>query len=143
MSVWRNRRGFSPVIASVILAGVVLIVGVSVWTYSFSSTEVIGDDYVDEILERVDVVRERFTVAHIAWESPTLSVWIYNYGNVTIEVDVYVWGDAEGINTSGTQVESGDIVEVTLSFSANTGDELTIEVVSRRQNFVYETYIVT
>lgn len=142
MSICRNRRGLSPVIASVILAGTVLVVGVSVWAYSFSATEVTGDDYVDEILDRVDIVRERFTVAHIAWETPTLSVWIYNYGNVTIEVDIYVRGDAEGSNTSGTPVESGDIVPVTFSLATEAGYELTIEVVSRRQNFVYETYVV-
>jgi hypothetical protein len=116
-------------------------VGLSVWTYSFSATEVIGDDYVEEVLDRVDIVRERFTVAHIAYDG-TLSVWIYNYGNVTIKVDVYVRGDAEGSDTSGTQVEIGEIKPVTLNLAASTGNELTIEVVSRRQNFIYETYVV-
>lgn len=141
MSILRNRRGLSPVIASIILAGTVLAVGISVWTFSYGAAEVIGDDYVEEVLDRVDVVRERFTVAHIAYDV-TLRVWIYNYGSVTIEVDVYVRGDAEGSDTSGTQVESGEIKPVTLNLAASTGYELTIEVVSRRQNFIYETYVV-
>jgi flagellin-like protein len=137
-----SRRGLSPVVSSIILTGIVLAVGLSVWVYSFNMADVIGDQYVGEVLLHLDTVRERFTVAHVAYDSGLLRVWVYNYGDISIEVDVYVRGDAEGSNASGTPVGVGEVKAVSLSLSAEPGYELSVEVVSRRQNFIYESYIV-
>jgi len=82
-------------------------------------------------------------VEHVAYDGFSLHVWIYNYGGVSVEVDVYVMGDAEGSSIGPTTIPSGGLVEVTVPLGAlSTGSELAVEVISRRQNVVYETYVV-
>jgi hypothetical protein len=140
--VLADRKGVSPVIASVILCSVVLVVGVSTWSYCYSVSNVLQSNYYEGVKAQIDAVRERFTVEHVAYLDGKLRVWVYNYGEVNIEVDVYARGAADGSNTAGTAVPSRDVVDVVVPLTVKGGDELSITVMSRRQNFVYATYIV-
>jgi len=70
--------------------------------------------------------------------SNILYVWVYNYGEVDIEVDVYVMGDAEGKNFSATATpilreETLEIVVPLQSENLAAGDELVVEVVSMKR----------
>jgi len=141
------RRALSPVIATVILSGVVLAVGGAIWSYSLGASSVIANSYVNETLSLLDEVTERFTVEHINCSSDgsTLSVWIYNYGEPDVVVDVYVNRTTILGQSMENLIPSGQIVrvDVALNPSLATQDEVSIKVYSRRQNIVYETYIVS
>lgn len=158
MRIFRNKKGLSPVVATVILCGMVLTIGISVWSYTYNLTNYLGENYLEGVQEQIDVICERFIVEHISYDSVNgaLYVWVFNYGNADIDVmysnldinvDVYVFKDGEriGSNTDSTLIESGSfaMISVSLSTSLNPGNELVIEVISRRQNVVYQTYIVT
>ena len=140
-----NRKALTPVVASIILCGVVLTVGISVWSYTYSITRSLEDNYYEKVKRQIDAVSERFIVEHISYDntSGVLNVWVFNYGEIDVQVDVYVRGDSEGQNTTGILIPNGQIVRISVSLAAEVGDELSITVISRRQNVVYSTYIVS
>jgi hypothetical protein len=147
MRMLNNRKGLTPVIATIILSGVVLIVGISAWTLTYSISSGLQTSYYEGVESQVETVSERFTVEKIGYDNATktLHVWIYNYGEVDIEADLYVRGDAEGSNLGPTSMSRGAFAAITVSFEdfLSPGSELVVEVISRRQNIVYQTYIVT
>ncbi|RJS76948.1 hypothetical protein CW712_00285 [Candidatus Bathyarchaeota archaeon] len=147
MRLLGNRKGLAPVVATIILCGVVLTIGISVWSLTYSISSGLELDYYESVKRQIDKVSERFTVEHVAYDNDTntLRVWVYNYGTVDINVDVYVFfgSSINGSNTNGTSISSGNYVEIPVSVGElNVGSELVIEVISRRQNTVYATYVV-
>lgn len=146
-SILADKRGLSPVVASIILCGVVLIIGINVWSFTYSISSVLQSDYYEGVKKQIDIISERFAVAHIAYNSIdyTLRVWVYNYGNVSLNVDVYVFinGGINGRNTGGISVSRKEFVEITVPIGVlGVGTELVVEVMSRRQNVVYSTFVV-
>ena len=91
----RNRRGISPVIATVVLAGVVLAIGGSLWYYAIGASTIVANSYVNETLDSVYEVTERFIIENIYYNSSTdtMHIWVYNYGEMKINVDVYLYVD--------------------------------------------------
>jgi len=140
-----NVKALTPVVATIILCGVVLTVGISVWSFTYSITKSLEDDYYEGVKRQIDAVSERFIIEHMSYdnESSVLNVWIFNYGRVDIQVDVYVRGDAEGQNATAVLIPHGQMERISIPLAANVGDELSITVVSRRQNVIYATYVVS
>ena len=96
---------------------------------------------------------ERFVVEHATNTSDgsSMSIWVYNYGDVDIIVDVYA--NASRVNSSTyffcsnltNTVTSGSLVEIEIHFSEGAlelGDSVAVKVHSRRQNNAYYRYIV-
>jgi hypothetical protein len=147
MRMLTDKKGLSDVVATVILCGVVLAIGISVWSMTYSITSGLQSDYYEEVKGMMDAVSKRFIIEHVAYvkSAGTLYVWVYNYGKVDIEIiQVVVRGDVEGMNDSFIPVASGGLVRVDVPLVATGGEELSITVMEgdRRQNFVYATYIV-
>lgn len=153
----RSRRGITPVVATIILSAVVIAVGGAVWSYSQGAATVIANDYVNGTMSLLNEVIERFTVEHVSNNSDgsILYVWIYNYGDVDVVVDVYA-NATHYINSThsthyfssnlGTPVVSGGLVKIGISYQANPlqiGDEVALKAHSRRQNNAYYTYYVS
>ena len=142
-----KRRGLSPVIATIILSGVVLAVGGAVWSFSLGAAANVSEDYVNDTLDMVNEVIERFTVEHVSYDSTsdTLNVWVYNYGDVKVRVDLYADSDTETSSTFDTLIETQTTELIAIDFSGDpleSNDEVSIKVYSRRQNFAYYTYYV-
>ncbi len=80
-----SRRALSPVIASVILSGMVLVIGAGVWSYSYGAASVMANDYSDMTLEMVHTIAERFCIEKVHYDSTTedIHVWVYNYGKIS------------------------------------------------------------
>ena len=144
MRLLNNRKALSPVVATIVLCGVVLTVGISVWSFTYSITRSLEEDYYEGVQRQINAISERFIVEHVSYdnESGVLNVWIFNYGRVDIQVDVYVRGDAEGQNTTGVSIQNGQLERINIPLVVNVGDELSVTVMSRRQNVVYATYVV-
>ncbi len=139
------RRGVSEVITSVMLTAVVLTVGGAIWFYSQSATSVMADTYIDETMETLEEVIERFTVEHVSNNTAgsILYVWVYNYGDVSINVDVYATVNGVSYHTdldNPLTIDSKDDAQAAISITAQSGDEVTIKVYSRRQSHAYYTY---
>ena len=143
----RKKRGVSPVISAIIMSAVVLTVGGSIWYFAQSAATVIAEDYIDDILTLRDEATERYTVEHVANNSDCteLYLWIYNYGDVNITVDAYAFigNTTYSTNlTSPSTIGKNEIIRVSITITAQSGDEIAIKVHSRSQNNAYSTYIV-
>ena len=141
----RSRRGVSEVISTVILTAVVMTIGTSIWFYAQSATSVMTNTYVNETFSTMKEVLERFTVEHVSNNTArtALYVWVYNYGEVDVEVDVYATIDGETYSSdvnNPLSIGSGGFAKATLTISASSGDEVAIKVHSRRQNNAYYTF---
>ena len=140
----RDRRGISPVITSVILAAAVITIGASIWSFTQGATTVIADNYVDGIMSLMNEGIERFTIEHVSYYTPnnTLQVWIYNYGDNDITVDVYVNVTGGAFESKmENNVSSKAIVKVSISITIASGSEVAIKAASRRGNNAYYTYL--
>ena len=143
-----SNRGLSPVIATVVLAGVVLAIGGALWSYSIGAATVTADNYVNDTLDMLYEMQERFDVEHAYYDSVTdeLKIWIFNYGEVDIIIDVYA-----SLNSSisesylGSNITAGYTAEIDIDFSGDpipSQEQIAIKVYSRRQNIAYYTYYV-
>lgn len=155
---WEKNRskGLSPVIATIILSAVVISVGGAIWSFAQGASTVIANNYVNGTLTLVNEIIERFTVEHAANSSDGkfLHVWVYNYGDVDIVVDVYANAShyVDEDNTTYTfcsnltnSVIKGSFEIIELDFSSSSlevGDEVAVKVHSRRQNNAYYKYYV-
>jgi hypothetical protein len=143
-----NRKALSPVISSLILSATVIVVGGTIWGYANGASTVIAENYVNDTLELVNEVTERFIVEHVSYDSGTdeLSVWVYNYGDQKIIVDTnanITTSSTSFMDTgSGTVLQKGESVEVIISVSGPvaSGDKASIKIHSRRQNSAYKIY---
>ncbi|RJS82968.1 hypothetical protein CW709_02580 [Candidatus Bathyarchaeota archaeon] len=142
-----NKKGISPVISSVVLTATVIVIGTSLLYFTHSVGLVLRRNYFEEVYSEIMKLKERFIVEHVNYNVTTgeLHVWIYNYGNVTVNINVYVYknGSLIGSDENLTQVSTNSLVEITIPLqSVESSDTLLIEVMSRRNNIVYEKYIV-
>jgi len=138
----------SPVIATVILAGVVLTIGGAIWSYSLGAATVTADAYVSDTLGLLYELQERFDVEHVFYDSTVnvLNVWVYNYGEVNVTVDVYVTLNSTVVeSTKNHLIDARTSTQVDIDFSLNpllSQDQVAIKVYSRRQNIAYQKYYV-
>ncbi len=152
----RRRRGLSPVIATIILSGVVIAVGGSIWSFSRGASTVMANQYVNSTLSVLNEVTERFTVEYAYNNSngEILYVCVYNYGDVDVVVDVYA-NATHFVNSSYTSyvmkanyfnsVNDKVILRIELDFSSDpleAGDMVSIKVHSRRQNNAFYKHYV-
>ena len=142
----RRRAALSEVISSIILSGVVLAIGGALWSYSLGAATAMTNDYTNGTLSLVDEITERFTVewANASANGETLTVWVFNYGDVDTVVDVYATVDSDtSRSVLGTEVASESYQVIQLSFVGDAiqeDDIVSIKVYSRRQNSAYYIY---
>jgi hypothetical protein len=140
----KRRRALSSVISSILLSAAVLVVGGGIWNYANGASSVLASQYHEESMNMIALIEERYIVEHVYNNATHLTVWIYNYGDVDIEVDIY----ANNNNTIYSTDQDNPITVLTkssangvLSASSSNGDLIGINVYSRRQNNVYYAYI--
>ncbi len=138
-----NSRGLSPVISAIILSGIVLVVGGSVWFYSQNASTIIAMNYVESLTNLMNEVTERFSIEHVSYSSSShmLKIWIYNYGEVDITIDTYVYFEnGSFVSTLANISTSKNLSEVDIPLNVPSGEEIAIKVISRRGNNAYHTY---
>lgn len=142
-----KRKGLSPVISQIILAATVLTVGGGVWYFSLGYCSITTDSYIDETIELMSVSTERFTVERVYNNSDgsTLTIWVNNYGDVDITVNVYADSYDRNESTFDIHITSEKMKQITIDFSADPMyryENFQIKVHSRRQNIAYNSYTV-
>ena len=142
----RHRRGISPVIATVILAAAVIVIGGITWSYALSATTIMANDYVNGTLSTLYDISERFTIEHLYYNdtAKNLVVYLYNYGEVPITVDTYVT-PSSGVRVSALNayVPSKHLAKVIIPIDVSSGTNLSIKCHTRRSNDVYDQYYVS
>ena len=143
-----ERKALSPVISSLILSAAVIAIGGSIWSFSMGASTVIAEGYVEDTLELVNEVTERFIVEHVCYDSgtDTLNVTVYNYGDQQITVDAYA--NITTTTTSfmetyyGKVIQKGEStrIDISVSGTVDSGDKASIKIHSRRQNNAYKVY---
>lgn len=144
--VGHKKRALTPVIATMILSAVVIAVGGAIWAYAQGASTVIANSYIDETFDLLDEVIERFMIEHVTNSSDgkNLTVWVYNFGDVDIVVDLYVNTTTYFTFTLESEVSTGDIESIVVDLTSSpltSGQEVSIKAHSRRQNNEYYNYI--
>jgi len=154
MRILTDKKGLTPVVATIILCGVVLILGISAWSLTYSVSRNLQTSYYEGIKKQMDTISERFIIEHIAYDGNNLHVWVYNYGNISyyggISIDIVsasVWRGTEYLGSRDFRsnpitISSADFAEITVTIGIlSAGNELVVHVTSGRDNDVYQTYV--
>jgi len=139
-SFWRDKRGISEVIASLILILVVSAAGVILYTYSLNTFSSTGSSFQLQTSLREEQARERLVITAVWWDTvDLLNVTVLNYGKIDLVIDtVYIDGTqvSEYSNGRGEVVRTGELIPVkfTSPVSIQDGQTYEIIVVSERGN---------
>ena len=138
-----SRRAFSPVLSAIIISAVVLAVGGAIWAFSQGAMTIAAEDYAEAVINMTDTISERFIVEQVCYIETTLSIWIYNYGQVDIVVDVYADVDeGESGSSMNHDIPSGAFEKAEINLVQLSGKEVAIKVISRRDNNAFYRYIM-
>ena len=146
----RDVRGLSPVVSSIILCAAVLVIGASIWSVTYSASNIMQSDYYEEVMESVEKIKERFCIENIEFENasqPKLKIWIFNYGkiNITVELIRVKGGGNVSSQMVGIPIPAGEIVRVDVAptkISLASGLSISIEVKSSRGNKAYDSILL-
>ena len=114
------------------------------WNYASGASSVMASQYHNDSQELVKQLQERYMVEHITNNSTYITLWIYNYGDVDIDLVVYANNNGTIYSTDQNNpipVTSKSNAQATISATSSEGDNIGINVYSRRQNNVYYSYI--
>jgi len=135
-----ERRAIEPVISAVILSAAVLTVGCSVWFFSQGAMTISAEDYAESVINMTETISERFIIEQVIYdpETHTLSIWVFNYGDINIEVNVtypvndFIW----------REVSSKHLEEISFEFIPDSEIEVGINVETRRGNDAYYRFVL-
>jgi len=133
-----GRRAYSPVISALILSAVVLAVGGAVWAFSQGAMTIIAEDYAEAVINMTEIISERFILEQVSYNGTHLHIWVYNYGDIDIEVNVTYPGNS----VDWREVSSKHLEEISFGFELVSETEVGIKVKSRRGNNAYYRFIV-
>ena len=141
-----ERVAMSPVIASIILSAMVLVVGAGVWSYSQGAASMVANDYADDTIDMINTIQERYVIEHINFDNDThaLTLWIYNYGDVSINIDTKITVDDTEYENNSIIVGSDDIKTVIFDVGStlSVNDDITIYILTDRGNSYRGVYYV-
>jgi len=68
----------------------VLVIGISVWSFATASSSIIQKKYFEEVMESVEKIKERFCIENMGVDSALtqLRVWVFNYGPIDLTIDL-------------------------------------------------------
>ena len=136
----KERRAISPVISVVILSAVVMAVGGAIWAFSQGAMTITAEDYAEAVVNTTETICERFIIEKVIHDPETniLSIWVFNYGYIDIEVNVTYPDNSVG----WIEVSSKHLEEISFGFYPVSEIEVGIKVESRRENDAYYRYVL-
>ncbi len=139
-SLFRNKRGVSEIIASLIIVLIVSVAGVALYSYSLGAFSSSSNSFQLQTDQREERTRERFLITAVWWDTvDKLNLTVLNYGKIELAIDaVYIDGtqvspsaytDGKGVTTVKESMIS---VKFTSPVSIVSGQSYEIVVVSER-----------
>jgi len=146
----RDRRALSSVIGEIILCTSVFGIGTALWAFSRGYMSYEMTNYWQKVSVNIYGLKERFMVENVAFNSTgtssgSLHVWVYNYGDIDIQVNLYIFlnGSVIAEDVSGATITSKSIVEFPFDLNeVSTSNELVIKVETLRGNVNYGSYTI-
>ena len=139
-----GRRAYSPVIAALILSAAVLTVGGACWAYSQGAMTITSEEYAESVIEMIDQISERFIIEHAYYNGSHLFIWVFNYGEVDMDVKISV----KNVNYPSDQdlwiqINSCEMISFSpIDVSASPGETLNIRAYTKRGNNAFYRYLV-
>ena len=117
-----------------------MTVGCSVWFFSQGAMTISAEDYAESVINMTETISERFIIEQVIYdpETHTLSIWVFNYGDINIEVNVtypvndFIW----------REVSSKHLEEISFEFIPDSEIEVGINVETRRGNDAYYRFVL-
>ncbi len=137
-SLFRNKRGVSEIIASLILILIVSAAGVLSYSISLTTFSSSTSSYQLQTDQREAKVQERLEVLAVWWDRQNqFNLTVLNYGTIDLTIDkVYVNGTMVTTYISGIGVKIGPTIIISVTFASPlpiaTGQTYDIIVVSER-----------
>jgi len=149
-SLLRSKKAVSSVIGEIILCTCVLLVGTSVWAFAHGYASYEMTNYWQKVSVNIYSLKERFMVENVAFNSTSdssgsLHVWVYNYGGIGIQVNIYILrnGTVIGQDLSGVTIASKSLAKFTFNLDqVSVSNELIIKVETLRGNVNYAAYTI-
>jgi len=152
----RASRGFSSVLTSILMVGVVITIGISIWGFTHSAATVMRSDYYDKVIESVYKIKERFRIENIGvniTSANSLNVWVVNYGECDVNItrfkisgggnetyyyppDDILGTPPEGVTLSSGEFKRFDIIQDEVSLLK--GHNISVRVESEKENKAYD-----
>jgi len=138
---FKNKRGLSPVISSVLMAAAVIAIGmvVVVWSNSvFSARQSAAGAFLSS---RSESLKESFVIEDVWFyeSSPKYTnVTVRNVGTIDLEVAA-IYMNGSMVWNGGQGIEVGEAVTIKVSFAWESG-EYCIVVATARGNQIREWY---
>ncbi|MEM2919352.1 MAG: hypothetical protein QW572_06475 [Candidatus Nitrosocaldus sp.] len=111
----RQRYGISPVIATTIILGITVTLGIALWAFANSSVGTSATTYANTITDYINYLRERFVIFNMAFKydaienasapsacsdnAKCVSIWLYNNGQVPLNVKTIILSNSNGVLT--------------------------------------------
>jgi hypothetical protein len=82
----KKRRGISELVGTMLTISITLLAGFAVFGYVNSQAIVSETQYGQAVGQTVQYLEERFVVAQFAFSAGSLTIYLYNNGNVKLQV---------------------------------------------------------
>ena len=139
--LFKNKRGLSPVISSVLLTAAVVAVGLTVVVWSNSTFSARQTGAGDFLSSRSEALKESFVIEDVWFDEDTskyIDVTVRNVGSIDMEVAaIYVNGSM--VWNGGQGIEVGEAITINVTFAWESG-EYRVVVATARGNQVREWY---
>jgi hypothetical protein len=81
----RGRSGVSPLIATTILLGITVTLGLALWSFANAGVGTATQQYAKTVTDYGNFASDRFVIANIDFDNPSpgyVAFWIYNSGRL-------------------------------------------------------------
>lgn len=133
-SFFRDKRGVSEIVASLIILLIVSVVGAGLYASSLNAFSTSSSSFLLQTSRREELARERLLITTV-WGNVTtdyMNVTVLSYGKIELAIDAaYVNGSAvtTGISGSGTTITTGDIRSVKFTSPVPIAADQTYEII--------------
>jgi archaellum component FlaF (FlaF/FlaG flagellin family) len=135
-SLFRDTRGVSEVVASLVIVLVVSIAGTILYSFSMEAFNSSSSSFLLQTKSREEQAKERFSITAVWWDNNSqLNLTILNYGKIELAIDaVYVDGIKATINEGkDTVIVREETVQIKFTSSVSIQDEKTYEIATVSQ----------
>lgn len=136
-SFFRDKRGVSEIVASLIIILIVTVAGAGLYAYSLNAFSSSGSSFLLQTSGREERARERLLITTVWWNvtNDYLNVTVLNYGKIEFAIDaVYIDGTQVSASAytdgKGETVAKDSFVSVKFTSSVSIVDGQTYEIIA-------------
>jgi len=134
-SIFRDKRGVSEIVASLIIVLIVTVAGAGLYAYSLNAFSSSGSSFLLKTSGREERAQERLLITAVWWNVTNgyMNVTVLNYGKIELTIDaVYIDGTQISAYASGKgeTVAKESLVSVKFTSPVSIVDDQTYEIIA-------------